>query len=113
MPFKFVGVAREFPTAPKDLFIVANASYVARMTGSAQAEYVLMRANGNPVELATEARLAVSNEPSLKVTDIAQASALIGSSLTAVDLKGLTKIELAFAVTGGRVHGIDAGPRLR
>ena len=99
VPFKFVGVAREFPTAPKDSFIVANASYVARMTGSAQAEYVLMRAKGNPVELATEARLAVSNEPSLKVTDIAQASALIGSSLTAVDLKGLTKIELAFAVT--------------
>ncbi len=118
VPFKFVGVAREFPTAPKDSFIVANANYVARMTGSAQAEYVLMRAKGNPVELATEARLAVSNEPSLKVTDIAQASALIGSSLTAVDLEGLTKIELAFAVTmaaasTGLMLALGFGERVR
>ena len=34
VPFHFVGVAREFPTAPKDSFLVANASYVAKMTGN-------------------------------------------------------------------------------
>src|SRR5262249_39874353 len=30
IPFHFVGVVREFPTAPKDSFFIANASYIAR-----------------------------------------------------------------------------------
>ena len=32
--FAFVGVAREFPTAPHDSFIVANATYVVWQTGT-------------------------------------------------------------------------------
>ena len=98
VPFKFIGVAREFPTAPKDSFLVANAAYVARMTGSPAEEYVLMRANADPAALARQVAAALAQEPSLKVSDIGQAAHLIGSSLTAVDLKGLTTIELAFAV---------------
>ena len=35
VPFTFVGIAREFPTAPHDSFIVANAAYVAKNTGTA------------------------------------------------------------------------------
>ena len=30
IPFRYVGVAKEFPTAPKDSFFVANAGYVAQ-----------------------------------------------------------------------------------
>ncbi|TPI99577.1 FtsX-like permease family protein [Mesorhizobium sp. B2-8-1] len=97
--FKFIGVAREFPTAPKDSFLVANAGYVARMTGSDASEYVLMRAKTDPAALARQAVSALSFDPSLKVTDIGQAAHLVGSSLTAVDLGGLTTIELGFSVT--------------
>ncbi|MDW6025478.1 FtsX-like permease family protein [Mesorhizobium sp. BAC0120] len=96
--FKFIAVVREFPTAPKDSFIVANAAYIASMTGSDASEYVLMRAKDEPTELARQARSLLSTDPSLKVRDIGQAAHLIGSSLTAVDLGGLTLIELAFAV---------------
>ncbi|KAA3447008.1 ABC transporter permease [Mesorhizobium sp. SARCC-RB16n] len=96
--FKFVGVAREFPTAPKDSFLVANAAYVARMTGSDASEYVLMRAKGDPTALARQVSSMLTFDPSLKVTDIGQAAHLIGSSLTAVDLGGLTAIELGFSV---------------
>jgi len=96
--FKFIGVAREFPTAPKDSFLVANSAYVARMTGSDASEYVLMRARTDPAALARQVSSALTSEPSLKVADIGQAAHLIGSSLTAVDLGGLTTIELAFAV---------------
>jgi putative ABC transport system permease protein len=96
--FKFIGVAREFPTAPKDSFLVANARYVAERTGSAASEYVLMRAQGEPARLAAQASSAVAHDPSMKITDIGQAAHLIGSSLTAVDLAGLTTIELVFAV---------------
>jgi putative ABC transport system permease protein len=98
VPFKFIGVAREFPTAPKDSFLVANARYVAEKTGSAASEYVLMRAKGGPAKLAAQASSVVAHDPSMKITDIGQAAHLIGSSLTAVDLAGLTTIELVFAV---------------
>lgn len=32
--FHYVGVVNEFPTAPKDSFFVANASYISAQTGS-------------------------------------------------------------------------------
>ncbi|MGX8011123.1 FtsX-like permease family protein [Mesorhizobium sp. ORM8.1] len=96
--FKFIGVAREFPTAPKDSFLVANAAYVARMTGSDASEYVLMRARGSPAALARQASSVLAVDPALKVSDIGQAAQLIGSSLTAIDLDGLTRIELGFSV---------------
>ena len=34
VPFHYAGVGKEFPTAPTDSFLVANAGYVARATGS-------------------------------------------------------------------------------
>lgn len=105
VPFKFIGVAREFPTAPKDSFLVANAAYVARMTGSDAAEYILMRAKGDPAKLARQAAAALASDPSIKIADIGQAAHLIGSSLTAVNLAGLTTIELAFAVVMAAAAG--------
>ena len=33
VPFRYVGVVSEFPTAPRDSFFVANAAYVAERTG--------------------------------------------------------------------------------
>jgi putative ABC transport system permease protein len=98
VPFKFIGVAREFPTAPKDSFIVANAAYVAKMTGSDASEYVLMRAKGDPSALARQGASALAADPSIKLADIGEAAHLIGSSLTAVNLEGLTTVELLFAV---------------
>ncbi len=97
VPFNFVGVAREFPTAPKDSFLVANARYIAEKTGSAASEYVLMRAKSDPGRLNAQASRLLSSEP-MKITDIGQAANLIGSSLTAVNLAGLTTIELVFGV---------------
>lgn len=98
MPFKFVGIAREFPTAPRDSFLVANAEYIAKMTGDTAAEYVLMRSDGDPAGLAKAVRKAIGDDPALQVKDVGTASHIIGSSLTAVDLSGLTRIELIFAV---------------
>ena len=96
--FHFLGVVREFPTAPKDSFLIANASYIGQQTGSDAAEIVLMRANGNPADLSVQARHTVSLLPGAGVTDIGLTQRLIGSSLTAVDLRGLTGLELTFAI---------------
>lgn len=98
VPFHFIGVVREFPTAPTDSFLVANARYIARQTGTGAAETILMRAAGSPSDLAARARKAVSSLPGARVTDIGATQRTISSSLTAVDLHGLTRLELIFAV---------------
>lgn len=98
IPFKFVGVVREFPTAPKDSFLVANAAYIAAKTHLSTAEYVLMKAKGKPTVLAGQVSDLLAGRPGLKVKDISTVSHIIGSNLTAVDLRGLTRIELAFAI---------------
>jgi putative ABC transport system permease protein len=98
VPFHLIGVVREFPTAPKDSFLVADSGYVAKKTGTGAQETVLMRASGDPARLAAEARKVVGSLAGAKVTPIGSTQAVISSSLTAVDLRGLTRLELAFAV---------------
>ena len=118
VPFHIVGVVREFPTAPKDSFLVANATYIAQQTGSAAGEIVLIRSNGDPARIALAARNATAGIPGLKVSQIGDAVALIGSSLTAVDLAGLTRLELIFALvmlaaSGGLLLGLGFADRER
>lgn len=97
IPFHFVGVVREFPTAPTDSFLVANSSYIARMTGSDTVETVLLRTSGSPAELAGQAGKTLGSMD-FKVSDIGSVQKTINSSLTSVDLNGLTAIELLYAV---------------
>ncbi|QYR19347.1 ABC transporter permease [Paenibacillus sp. sptzw28] len=98
VPFHLVGMVKEFPTAPKDSFLVANASYIAAQTGNTAQEIVMMKANGAPIDLAREAVKAVSDLPGAKVTDVGSVQNTISSSLTAVNVSGLTKLELGFAL---------------
>ena len=98
VPFTFVGVVREFPTAPKDSFLVANASYLAQMTGNPQAEVALLKINGDPQTVMNGARQLLSGVPGLQITDLAAVRGKIASGLTAVNLAGLSRLELAFAV---------------
>ncbi|MBZ6078877.1 FtsX-like permease family protein [Microvirga puerhi] len=98
VPFRFIGIVREFPTAPKDSFLVANASYLAEVTGGSAADIVLMRTVADPSAVAAAARTIVTAVPGAKVTTLGETQALISSNLTAVSLYGLTNIELAFAI---------------
>jgi putative ABC transport system permease protein len=97
IPFTYVGVAAEFPTAPRDSFLVANASYVAARTGSDAVGTFLVNTGGqNDSAVADRVRSLLG--PSVRVSDLTQSRAVVGSSLTAVDLAGLTRVELFFAV---------------
>ena len=98
VPFTFVGVVREFPTAPRDSFLIANADYVAKQTGISTAETLLIKSAIAPHDLATTIAKALPDTSPLKVSDVSEAAHRIGSSLTAVDLHGLTAVELAFAL---------------
>ncbi len=118
VPFHFLGVVREFPTAPKDSFIVANAAYVAAQSGSAAREIVLVRGSIPPLELAQRIEPVAREVPGAKVSDLGSTLKTISSSLTAVDLRGLTWIELSFAIlliagASGLVLGLGIVERRR
>jgi len=98
VPFHFIGVVREFSTAPRDSFLVANADYVGRMTAANTSEIVLLKTSAATAPIADAARTVVAALPGVKVSDLGEAQRLIGSSLTAVDLGGMTRLELGLAV---------------
>jgi putative ABC transport system permease protein len=97
VPFHYAGVVREFPTAPRDSFFIANASYVARATGSPAYQDMLIRANGPPPAVAREVRHLLGPASGAVVQDINSQLKITLSGLTALDLSGLTRLELAFA----------------
>ena len=97
VPFHYIGVVKEFPTAPKDSFFVANRDYVAQRTGSAAVGDFLVQTDGtSPAAVARRVRAVVG--PGAKVTDLVNQRVVTGSNLTAVEMSGLTKVELAFAL---------------
>jgi putative ABC transport system permease protein len=78
--FHFIGLVREFPTAPHDSFLVANAAYVSQQSAALGAEIVLLSSDATDL------------------TGLGEARRLIASGLTAIDLRGLAQLELSFAV---------------
>ena len=117
IPFTYVGMAKEFPSAPSDSFIVANAAYVAKATSSNAVGMFLIDTASND-STAVTARVQKAVGTSATVTDIASKRRKIGSSLTAVELKGLTKVELGFALVlaaaaGGLVLWLGLAERRR
>lgn len=95
--FHYVGVVKEFPTAPRDSFFVTNADYVAAQTGTGDpGVYLIDTGGGDTAAIADQVREIV--RAAATVTDITGTRTTIGSTLTAVDLSGLTRVELGFAL---------------
>ncbi len=95
--FTYVGIAKEFPSAPSDSFLVANASYVAEATGTAAVgTFLIDTASSDSTTVAARVQRLVGTDA--MVNDVASDRRKIGNSLTAVELKGLTKVELGFAL---------------
>lgn len=118
VPFHLLGIVREFPTAPKDSFLITNASYIASVTGTNAHEVVLIRGAIAPAPLAQRIAKIVAGLPGARVTDLGSVQRTISSSLTAVDLHGLTLLELTFAVlliagAAGLVLGLGLVERRR
>lgn len=94
--FHMAGIALEFPTAPKDAFLVANASYVAQQSGNDRISFILARANGNLMDASR--RLTDRLGGGWQVTDLGTTTARLANSITSVDLAALVFIDLAFAI---------------
>jgi len=96
-PFHVVGVVQEFPAAPKDSFMVTNLSYLERVTHEPGPNVLLVRAAGDPRALAL--RLAAATALyGAHVDDISRQTARTVSSITTVDLRGISRIEEAFVL---------------
>ena len=67
--FHYVGVAKEFPTAPTDSFLVANADYVARATGTDAVGTFLVQTDG-PAPATVGRRVRALVGTAAQVTDI-------------------------------------------
>ncbi|MDT4918954.1 MAG: putative transport system permease protein [Pseudonocardiales bacterium] len=117
VPFHYAGIVAEFPTAPRDSFFVANSSYLAARTGSSAVGDFLINTGGqNVTSVAAGVRALVGT--SATVTDLNSTRGAVGSSLTSVDLAGLTRVELAFALilaaaSGALVLGLGLAERRR
>jgi len=94
--FTMAGIALEFPTAPKDAFLVANLSYVVAQTGNDRISFVLARADGDVG--AASASLAHRLGAGWQVADLRTTTARLANSITSVDLSSLASLDIAFAV---------------
>ncbi|HSR84758.1 MAG TPA: ABC transporter permease [Streptosporangiaceae bacterium] len=97
VPFHYVGIVREFPTAPRDSFFVTNAAYIARMTGSPAYQVMLTKVSGSPPAIAAQVRHLLGPASGAVVQDIHSQLKITLSGLTTIDLSGLTRLELTFA----------------
>jgi putative ABC transport system permease protein len=95
VPFHVVGIVQEFPSAPKDSFMVANLGYLRGVTHDPGPNVLFVRADGDPGALAR--RVAASTAGlGTTVKDIHQQTAQTVSSITTVSLRGISRIESLF-----------------
>ncbi|MEA2577137.1 MAG: putative transport system permease protein [Chloroflexota bacterium] len=92
--FHMAGVALEFPTAPKDAFLVANLDYVARQTGDPAISFVLAASSGDPSAASLGQRLGSG----WTVSDLGSVTARLANSVTSVDLGALVTLDVGFAI---------------
>jgi putative ABC transport system permease protein len=97
VPFHVIGIVQEFPSAPKDSFMVTNLAYLQSVTHDPGPNVVFASAKGDPVPLARRIK-AETSRYGTAVRDIRQQLAQTTSSITTVDLRGISRIEEVFAL---------------
>jgi putative ABC transport system permease protein len=96
-PFHVVGIVQEFPSAPRDSFMVANLTYLHAVTHDQGPSLVFVKAAGDPVGVSM--RIAGSTRSfGTQVKNIRQQAVQTATSITTVDLAGISRIEEAFAI---------------
>jgi putative ABC transport system permease protein len=95
--FHVAGVVQEFPSAPKDSFMVANLAYLQRVSHGSGPNVIFAKASGDPATVARRVAAATKTDGT-QVKDIRQQTAQTVSAITTVDLAGISRIEEAFAI---------------
>jgi putative ABC transport system permease protein len=97
VPFHVAGIVQEFPSAPKDSFMVANLSYLQAVDRGLGPNVVFAKTGGHASTVARRVA-AATKQDGTKVESIDQQTAKTVSSITTVDLNGISHIEEAFVI---------------
>jgi putative ABC transport system permease protein len=97
VPFHVVGAVQEFPSAPRDSFMVANLPYLRKADRAGGPNVVFASASENPATVASRVAAATKGF-GVSVKDIRQQSVQTVSSITTIDLTGISRLEQAFAI---------------
>ena len=95
--FHVVGAVQEFPSAPKDSFMVTNLRYLEHATHDGGPNVVLARVHDDPTTVAARVAKATKADGTA-VRNIRDQTQQTVSSITTVDLTGIAKIESVFVV---------------
>ena len=97
VPFHVVGTVQEFPSAPRDSFMVANLFYLQKADHAGGPNVVFAGTNEDPAAVASRVKVATKHF-GVSVKDIRRQSVQTVSSITTVDLTGISRLEQAFAI---------------
>ncbi len=95
--FHVIGVVQEFPSAPKDSFMVTNLNYLQRVSHGTGPNVVFAKTSGG-VTTTSRAVAAATRGTGTIVKNIAQQNQVTSSSITTVNLSGISRIEQLFAI---------------
>ncbi len=96
-PFHVAGTVQEFPSAPRDSFMVANLAYLGQVTHDPGPNVVFAKTRGSPTDVARRVQDTVRSS-GVTVKDITRQTAQTVSSITTVDLSGIARIEEVFSL---------------
>jgi putative ABC transport system permease protein len=97
VPFHVVGTVQEFPSAPRDSFMVANLSYLESVSHAPGPNVVFAKTSGDPRAVGQQVAAATHGYGS-RVQNLNDQTAKTVTSITTVDLSGISHILEAFAV---------------
>jgi putative ABC transport system permease protein len=97
VPFHVAGTVQEFPSAPKDSFMVTNLAHLERASHGDGPNVVFAKATDDPVAVAQRVRQATARDGTV-VKDIGEQTAQTVSSITTVNLDDISRIEEIFSV---------------
>jgi putative ABC transport system permease protein len=96
VPFHVEGVVQEFPSAPRDSFMVANISYLQAVDHTGMPNVVFARSS-DPGPTASRIAQSTAADGTI-VKNITEQTQQTVSSITTVDLRGISHIEEAFTI---------------
>jgi putative ABC transport system permease protein len=96
VPFHVAGIVQEFPSAPRDSFMVANLPYLESAEHAGGPNVVLIKTS-NPTASATAVAHATRTDGTI-VKSIDQQTQQTVSSITTIDLRGISHILEAFTI---------------
>lgn len=95
--FTVAGIAKEFPTAPKDAFLVVNLAALAQATADPFPSFFLLKAHDDSTALASTVQSQLG-AGAVQTQSIEHVSAQLATSLTSLNLNGLAAIEYFYTI---------------